>query len=357
MHITSSLAQQIVNAVHDVVGHDINFIDLSGEIIGSSDSTRIHQFHEAGFESIQKGTPIRVYDQTQYHGSKKGINYPIFFHDSAIASIGITGEPAELSRFGFLITKITEVFLKEQELNLQAASRQQLIQSFLTAFFYEKNKSWEQLASMANALNLNSLASCQVYLLSLSSPNEESSFRFFLKKYPDILSLYRYPNEYLLLYPTEKYPDFPSNIRYLVLHSSGTFMVGTGSIVPLREALTSYEEARLAMKHSSYSGKIFSTIEDIGLETLLSSVPSKTAHLFTKKYLSLLDKEEIHLLTIYFMNNLSLKQTSQQLYIHRNTLQYRLDRIEEKTGLNPRHFQDGALLNTLLLLNHLSEEK
>ena len=62
------------------------------------------------------------------------------------------------------------------------------------------------------------------------------------------------------------------------------------------------------------------------------------------KTLGMLDCEDINLLETYYRNNMSLKQTSDELYIHKNTLQYRLERIYNKCNLNPRNFNDSVIL-------------
>ena len=57
----------------------------------------------------------------------------------------------------------------------------------------------------------------------------------------------------------------------------------------------------------------------------------------------LTEKEE-KLLKTYFANNMSLKETAEQLYLHKNTLQYQLDKIWKTTGYNPRNFKDATVL-------------
>ena len=56
-----------------------------------------------------------------------------------------------------------------------------------------------------------------------------------------------------------------------------------------------------------------------------------------------LTDEDIKLLAVYYDNSMSLKQTADELHIHKNTLQYRLEQIYRKTGFNPREFKDAVL--------------
>ena len=55
-------------------------------------------------------------------------------------------------------------------------------------------------------------------------------------------------------------------------------------------------------------------------------------------------EKEQKLLKTYFANNMSLKETAKQLYLHKNTLQYQLDKIWKTTGYNPRNFKDATVL-------------
>ena len=75
--ISKNLAQEIVNAVKEVVDKDINFIDKNGVIIGSTDKNRLNTFHQAGYKAVKTLSNITVEDNSEYEGSKKGINYPI----------------------------------------------------------------------------------------------------------------------------------------------------------------------------------------------------------------------------------------------------------------------------------------
>ena len=69
------------------------------------------------------------------------------------------------------------------------------------------------------------------------------------------------------------------------------------------------------------------------------------------------DKEkEKELLQIYFRNNQSLKETAEELGIHRNTLQYQLDQIAGKCGKNPREFQEAFQLQLALLCEDSSND-
>lgn len=138
MEVSKTLAAQIVHAVYEVVKTDTNLISPSGHIVGSTDPDRIGSFHAAGAYAAKTGAPVFVDEAHPFEGAKPGINYPIFLNHAPIAVIGLTGDPEALKPLGFLITKITEVFLKEQQLNEEMASESRALHYLITSLIYDR---------------------------------------------------------------------------------------------------------------------------------------------------------------------------------------------------------------------------
>ena len=86
------------------------------------------------------------------------------------------------------------------------------------------------------------------------------------------------------------------------------------------------------------------------LEILLSSISEQEKNAYLQKTISALSDEERNLLQTYFEANMSLLGTSQKLFLHKNTVQYKLNHIYQKCGLNPRVFKDAVLLYLALQL-------
>lgn len=145
MEISKSLAMQIVHAIYEVVKKDTNLISPSGVIIGSTDPDRVGSFYVAGAYAVKTSAPVFVYESHPFQGAKPDINYPIFLDATPIAVIGITETPEELKSYGFLITKITEVFLKEQQLNAEMLSESKALQYVIASLIYQNIKNLDQL--------------------------------------------------------------------------------------------------------------------------------------------------------------------------------------------------------------------
>ena len=124
----------------------------------------------------------------------------------------------------------------------------------------------------------------------------------------------------------------------------GSLIGGVGRLKNLYSTYKSYQEARIALKYSSKHNKVLTYIDDLDLELILENIDDEIKKQYMEKTLGMLDCEDINLLEAYYRNNMSLKQTSDELYIHKNTLQYKLNAIQKKCSLNPRKFQNAVLL-------------
>lgn len=134
--------------------------------------------------------------------------------------------------------------------------------------------------------------------------------------------------------------------------------IAYGTIVnDIKEVSKSYKEARLALD----VGKIFFTEKDIiayntlGIGRLIYQLPIPLCKMFIREIFegkSPDDFDEETLMTIhkFFENSLNVSETSRQLYIHRNTLVYRLDKIQKSTGLDLRVFEDAITFKIALMV-------
>lgn len=105
--IGKQLATQIVDTVHDVCGHDINFINKNGIIYASTNTSRIGSFHEIGKKAADTKTVIEVQDNDHYEGTSSGVNIPVTHNGYLIAVIGISGSP----RFNMTEDDLTELMM------------------------------------------------------------------------------------------------------------------------------------------------------------------------------------------------------------------------------------------------------
>ena len=125
----------------------------------------------------------------------------------------------------------------------------------------------------------------------------------------------------------------------------------------IKEVSRSYKEARMAMD----VGKIFSAENDIyaysslGIGRLIYQLPIPLCKMFIKEIFGNkspdeFDEETLTTIDKFFENSLNVSETSRQLYIHRNTLVYRLDKLQKSTGLDLRVFEDAITFKIALMV-------
>ena len=138
----------------------------------------------------------------------------------------------------------------------------------------------------------------------------------------------------------------------------GEALVSYGTVVgELKEVSRSYKEARMALN----VGKIFFSERQIiaysslGIGRLIYQLPIPLCKMFIREVFEGkspddFDEETLSTIHKFFENSLNVSETSRQLYIHRNTLVYRLDKLQKQTGLDLRVFEDAITLKIALMV-------
>jgi carbohydrate diacid regulator len=143
--------------------------------------------------------------------------------------------------------------------------------------------------------------------------------------------------------------------------------IGYGNVVTqLPEIAESYQEAKMALQ----VGKIFYAEYDtisysrLGIGRLIHQLPLSLCDMFIKEVFGdeipeiLEDEEAVSTINKFFENNLNISETARQLYVHRNTLVYRLERLEKAIGLDIRKFDDAMTYRiAVMVLAHMKDQR
>ncbi len=134
--------------------------------------------------------------------------------------------------------------------------------------------------------------------------------------------------------------------------------IGIGSVAPtIKDLAKSYKDARVALE----VGKVFDTehqiinYENLGIGRLIYQLPTTLCELFLsevfkKESIDVLDSETLFTIQKFFENDLNVSETSRQLYVHRNTLVYRLDKVQKLTGLDLRIFDHAIVFKIAMMV-------
>ena len=135
-------------------------------------------------------------------------------------------------------------------------------------------------------------------------------------------------------------------------------VIGIGTVAEhLRELADAYKEAQTAID----VGKVFDTektiinYENLGIGRLIYQLPTTLCEIylsevFKKNSIDSLDHETLFTINKFFENNLNVSETSRKLFVHRNTLVYRLEKIKKLTGLVLREFDHAIIFKVALMV-------
>ncbi len=126
----------------------------------------------------------------------------------------------------------------------------------------------------------------------------------------------------------------------------------------------SYLQAKLAMEVASifYTERYIISCDELGIGRLIAELPVSLCELFMdeicgEKKKFTLSEDDLKMINSYFDRNLSLAETARDLFIHRNTLTYRIEKLQKKTGLDIRNFDDAVTLKIALMVDRYLEYK
>ena len=136
-------------------------------------------------------------------------------------------------------------------------------------------------------------------------------------------------------------------------------VIGIGTTVDnLKDLARSFKEAQTALE----VGKVFDnektivSYDNLGIARLIYQLPTTLCESFLKEVFKLgsiesLDSETLFTIQRFFENNLNVSETSRKLFVHRNTLVYRLEKIKKITGLDLREFDHAIIFKIALMVN------
>ena len=362
MNISKNLATNILQQLKNIINQDLNYINEDGTIIASTDPKRVGTFHAASVECIKREKTIIIENDNEYIGSKKGINMPIYFDESIIGVIGITGDKKEVSKFGEIIRLMTSILLKEAWIKDQDIRKGKIVKSFIERIVLEYEHDFFPMTDFLFPY---------VVIVGKADKNDvfidEEDIQSVLK---DNLSYNRhnyftfYRNEVIILYHYHKDEDISKALDNLIKKLSEKiklnfkFGIGTKS--------SEYEELKISYKNAKEILKIsdvFSASDSVfeydkkDLELLFINFKMSNMKSFNEKVLKNFSQKELKefstIMTVYEEFNGSITQTAEKLFMHKNTLQYKLQKIKKLSGYDPRVLRDFTVLSLAFKLRSM----
>jgi carbohydrate diacid regulator len=391
MKLTPELAQNIVNSSMEVLGKNINIMDDSGIILASGDRTRINTFHQGAAEVLETGEILEINGHEELEGSVPGINLPIECNGQVIGVVGITGNPDEVRDFGKLVKNTVELMLKEsfilQQLHTETKAREHLLHEILQGNldydedFIGKTKllGCELFFPLvAIAIDLQEINHIPLLQWLGQTPRHELDLGNIItiaienlinaKTGNSIITSIGKNRIIILQFIASKFKNDDKNTIKIAVEYASKYLeelikaygvkvsVGIGGVAhDIQETCRTYKEACLVLKIAnklSYEEAIHCW-HDIGLGLLMEATSRDMAEYFKDSInlQKLLNSRLVDTLKVFLDCNLCISEAAKKLYLHRNTLTYRLNQIKEITGLDPRNIYDAMHIHLALLLD------
>jgi len=362
VEIDTGLAQNIVSALKEILNYEINFIAIDGRIIASTDQVRVGTFHEGGRLVKVTGQDLTVRSEDNYAGTYEGFNTAVYFNKLIVGIVGITGPTNEVTKFAKVIRKLTELMISEAHLvNLDYSNRQH--QRNILEMLVSENFDMATVNFGLVDYDVSVNRRC-VYASFVPVNSDDMDLYHILKKnFSSKQNLIVVQETFIVMFLENQEKDLLVDRlmavqNELVSNFRMKLNFGLGDICDdVASARASFLQAKYAYQWAVKKTAVtIQFYDEFTLELLFAEGNHKQLETFSQRILGkLTDKEKNEfrqILTIYEKHNGSIIKTADELFIHKNTLQYRLNKLYDLTGYNPRELSDFVTLK----LAYMSEE-
>ncbi len=342
------MSQQIVSAIKEVCGQDINFIDTKGFIIASTNSLRVGEFHEVGYKVVNTKEIIEVYSFDKFQGTREGINAPIIFEGDVVAVIGITGNPKEVKKYINLAIRIAVLIVHENKYYATQKVHTQKINYLINSLVNSDLSSKDYLDKIILEFYPSLEIEVRVAIITFLKDTPSNFMENFFKKEEIYFNTFRYPNRYVCIIDKKITKD---TFKTVLENNNYPAKLSFGGFENFYQIVKSYNQAELAYKTIKKTSENFASYDHLDFDMLIEDISQDIKIKYLDKTIRNLKKEDIDLLSVYYENDISLDETCKKLFLHKNTLQYKLKRIQKITSYDPRSFKDAMVLYTAIKLN------
>ncbi|NCD04983.1 MAG: hypothetical protein EOL97_02585 [Spirochaetia bacterium] len=361
MEISKTDAVEIVKEISNLLHKKLNIMNNEGIIIASSDPSRINTFHEGAYKIINEKLIELEIQENDYDlkGSYIGLNFPIEINNEIIGVVGITGNSDETRAFGNIVKKMTEILIEGKIREENYRNKEKVREYFLIDWVSTNNTLFNsQLIQRGLEFNIDVQKQRRIVCMDISIIEKdkilmlEKRIKNKLLSYDSSNLIFRESNSIVLVTQElnrEKINTQLNSIINLSKKDNAKVFFGISKIVTEYYNIHNYFEnakhALIIQKSKNVSGILY--YSDLNIELIYEQIPTLTKNQIINKIFSNYDETEkgriINILTIYYENNCSIKNASNLLNMHPNTLQYHLNKIKNITNLDPRNIKDSML--------------
>ena len=350
--MSNRLFQGVVHQMREAIDRTIGVIDETSVVIACSELGRIGEVNEAITADSLTAPSAFVSGGYTYKsfGSRPRPEYAVF----------VSGTDAEAARYANLLavsfSSIKQYY--DEKYDRSNFIKNVILDNILPGDIYLK----------ARELRFNSDVNRVCMLIKVTTRTDVSAYHVVQNLFPD-------KNKDFLININETDIALVKEVRAgieskdldklagsIVDTLSGEFYthctVGIGTIVTgIKDLARSFKEAQVALE----VGKVFDTekaivsYDNLGIARLIYQLPTTLCEMFLKEVfkrgsIDSLDHETLFTIQRFFEHSLNVSETSRSLFVHRNTLVYRLEKIKKITGLDLREFEDAIVFKVALMV-------
>lgn len=350
--MSNKLFQSIVNQMHDTIGKTLGVVDDKGNTIACSDPSRVGEVQtNLGAEHFATGTGFVMNGCTYrpFEGKGRGTFLTFVKGDSEL-------EQNYANLLSVTFSNIKQFF--DEKYDRSNFIKNVLMENILPGDIFMK----------ARELHFTTDAARVCLLIKINQPTDVAVFDIVQNLFPEkskdfVISI---SETTLALVKEVKNDTTTADLNALAKSIVETLTsefyvncsIGIGSVIMnLRELSNSFKEAQIALE----VGKVFDTersivsYDNLGIARLVYQLPTTLCDMFMREVfkkgsIEALDQEMLFTIQRFFENNLNVSETSRKLFVHRNTLVYRLEKIKKITGLDLREFEDAIVFKVALMV-------
>lgn len=366
MTIETLTARKIVTQLAETIGQNINIMNTEGVIIASSDPEREGQLHDGARKLIAEQLPLLVVeDDVQYAGAKNGVNLPIMFENELVGTIGITGKVSEVLKYGQIIKRMTEILLLDSRIRertvIEQKARDRFYDEWILGELEMKNEA--EFRRMAEALAIDVSGTVRIAVLSVDFERqpEDDTYTLISRYIRQLLrsrlsgSAFRTATKMICIIKEEKVeillPTFQRAAQELTEKYGCTIHMGVADTPASFHLHENYERALAALEIATRRGELLTWYDEFDFDFVIQDIPKKTCRRYLTRLFGTIDDtaaKELEFARIYLEENGSLIAIGERLFLHKNTVKYRIARLNEQTGVDIRTCR-GAYIFTLAL--------
>lgn len=377
--LDQQLAKKFIDKIASYTTHNVNIINEKGIIVAASKNTqRIGNFHEVAYNMLQKDTPVsRLTTSDTYLGVQPGVNMVLTCKGKKMGVVGITGNPDEIYDIAMIIKMSLETMIEyETQYELIQERKNTKLHFINTLLYTDDEEILKELSSMAKALeykpdvlrlplliaadkNLDMVKLMDILsdspghspqdIMALTKNNHIVLFKSFPENPQDLFPIYRtLLDEYL-----KPLIEFSQDNNYNCRICTGSFQS------QIQDCHHGYRHCAWLMRKQPLGTESILHFYDYINEYMTNQVPFIEIHKVYNVFSAILpedfQKNLIQTISSLEQNNYNMNTSSKELFIHKNTLIFRFNKIKSFFGMNP--IQVTSDRNFLYYLNYYLENR